>query len=114
VQPIFLQMMMIYAPARDWADLVITEMSMFPMGRYDDPVAALETWLREQRRKPSARNEIAKAIQYSLNRWTALIRSSTMAACACRTTPPSGRCVATIVAILSSVSPRTSATSTWA
>jgi phage terminase large subunit-like protein len=35
VQPIFSQMM-IYAPARNWADLVITEMSMFPMGRYDD------------------------------------------------------------------------------
>jgi transposase len=37
-------------------------------------IAALETWLREQRRKLSARNEIAKAIQYSLNRWTALTR----------------------------------------
>ena len=37
-------------------------------------VAALETWLREQRRKLSARNEIAKAIQYSLNRWSALTR----------------------------------------
>ena len=37
-------------------------------------VAALETWLREQRRKLSARNETAKAIQYSLNRWTALAR----------------------------------------
>ncbi len=37
-------------------------------------VVALETWLREQRRKLSARNEIAKAIQYSLNRWTALTR----------------------------------------
>jgi hypothetical protein len=35
-------------------------------------VAALEAWLREQRRKLSARNEVAKAIQYSLNRWTAL------------------------------------------
>jgi transposase len=37
-------------------------------------ITALETWLREQRRKLSARNEIAKAIQYSLNRWTALTR----------------------------------------
>src|SRR6266702_3024239 len=37
-------------------------------------VDALETWLREQRRKLSARNEIAKAIQYSLNRWIALTR----------------------------------------
>jgi transposase len=37
-------------------------------------VTALETWLREQRRKLSARNEIAKAIQYSLGRWSALTR----------------------------------------
>jgi transposase len=37
-------------------------------------VDALETWLREQRRKLSAQNEVAKAIQYSLNRWTALTR----------------------------------------
>ena len=37
-------------------------------------VVALESWLREQRSKLSARNEIAKAIQYSLNRWTALAR----------------------------------------
>jgi hypothetical protein len=27
---------MVYAPARDWAETVITEMSMFPTGRYDD------------------------------------------------------------------------------
>jgi transposase len=37
-------------------------------------VDALETWLREQRRKLSAKNEVAKAIQYSLNRWIALTR----------------------------------------
>jgi transposase len=37
-------------------------------------VIALESWLREQRRKLSARNEIAKAIQYSLGRWAALTR----------------------------------------
>jgi transposase len=37
-------------------------------------VLALETWLRAQRRKLSARNEVAKAIQYSLNRWTELTR----------------------------------------
>jgi predicted phage terminase large subunit-like protein len=35
VQPMFSQGM-IYAPARDWAELVITEMSMFPAGRFDD------------------------------------------------------------------------------
>jgi len=37
-------------------------------------VVALETWLREQRRKLSASNQVAKAIQYSLNRWAALTR----------------------------------------
>jgi transposase len=37
-------------------------------------VIALETWLREQRRKLSASNQVAKAIQYSLNRWPALVR----------------------------------------
>jgi predicted phage terminase large subunit-like protein len=35
VQPMFSQGM-VYAPDRDWSDLVITEMSMFPTGRYDD------------------------------------------------------------------------------
>jgi predicted phage terminase large subunit-like protein len=35
VQPIF-SGEMIYAPARDWSELVITEMSMFPVGRYKD------------------------------------------------------------------------------
>src|SRR5207253_1003095 len=37
-------------------------------------VIALESWLREQRRKLSASNQVANAIQYSLNRWTALAR----------------------------------------
>jgi len=37
-------------------------------------VVELEAWLRARRRKLSPRNEVAKAIQYSLNRWTALTR----------------------------------------
>jgi transposase len=37
-------------------------------------VLALEAWLRARRRKLSARSEIAKQIQYSLNCWTALTR----------------------------------------
>jgi transposase len=37
-------------------------------------VAALEIWLRAQRRMLSAGNDVAKAIQYSLNCWTALTR----------------------------------------
>ena len=35
-------------------------------------VIELETWLREQRAKLSSKNEIAKAIHYSLKRWRAL------------------------------------------
>ena len=37
-------------------------------------MAELETWLREQRAKLSAKNETAKAIDYSLKRWPALTR----------------------------------------
>src|SRR6202521_2638952 len=37
-------------------------------------VVALEAWLRQQRAKLSASSETAKAIAYSLNRWTGLIR----------------------------------------
>ena len=35
VQPIFSQGT-VYAPDREWAELVITEMSMFPAGRFSD------------------------------------------------------------------------------
>ena len=37
-------------------------------------VLALEAWLREQRDRVSAKSEIAKAINYSLNRWTSFTR----------------------------------------
>ncbi len=37
-------------------------------------VGELETWLRGQRAKLSSKNETAKAIDYSLKRWTALTR----------------------------------------
>jgi transposase len=37
-------------------------------------VTELETWLRKQRVKLSAKNEIAKAITYSLNQWRGLVR----------------------------------------
>ena len=35
VQPMFSQGM-IFAPNKDWAELTLTEMSIFPAGRYDD------------------------------------------------------------------------------
>jgi transposase len=37
-------------------------------------VEALEVWLREQRARVSARSDIGKAINYSLNRWASFIR----------------------------------------
>jgi hypothetical protein len=37
-------------------------------------VGALETWLRERRAKLSGKSETAKAIDYSLKRWSAFIR----------------------------------------
>jgi transposase len=37
-------------------------------------IAELKTWLRTQRAKLFAKNETAKAIDYSLKRWTALTR----------------------------------------
>lgn len=37
-------------------------------------VDALETWLREQRKKLSSKNDTAKAIDYSLKRWRAFTR----------------------------------------
>jgi predicted phage terminase large subunit-like protein len=35
VQPMFANGL-VYAPAKDWADLVITEMANFPKGKHDD------------------------------------------------------------------------------
>jgi transposase len=37
-------------------------------------VTELERWLRQQRAKLSAKNEVAKAIAYSLNQWRGLTR----------------------------------------
>jgi transposase len=37
-------------------------------------VLALEAWLRKQHDRVSAKSEIAKAINYSLNRWSSLTR----------------------------------------
>ena len=37
-------------------------------------VEALEVWLREQRARVSAKSDIAKAINYMLNRWASFVR----------------------------------------
>ncbi len=46
----------VYAPVRDWSDLVIQEMAVFPNGRYDDltdsSTMALK-WLRDSGLAPT-------------------------------------------------------------
>ena len=54
-------------------------------------ITDLASWLREQRPKLSRGNDLAKAMDYMLKRWPAFTASSTMAASACRTMPPSAR-----------------------
>ena len=49
VQPIFSQLL-VYAPDRDWADMVIDEMNTFPKGRYKDltdSTTQAMKWLRD-------------------------------------------------------------------
>lgn len=50
VQPTFSQQM-VYAPAREWSELVIDEMSVFPKGRFDDitdSATQAVKWLRDR------------------------------------------------------------------
>jgi hypothetical protein len=59
------------------------------------PVADLDAWMRAQRAKLSRGNDVAKAMDYMLKRWSVFARfSSTTVASACRTTPPSVGCAA--------------------
>jgi transposase len=37
-------------------------------------VVELETWMRQERAKPSRRNDVAKAMDYMLNRWMSFTR----------------------------------------
>jgi hypothetical protein len=57
-------------------------------------VTELGAWLRAERAKLSSKNPIAKAIQYSLKRWTAMIASSMTDGSICPTMPPSAPCAA--------------------
>jgi len=68
-------------------------------------VVDLEAWMREQRAKLSRGNDVAKAIDYMLKRWTASRASSTMAASACRTMPPNAHCAALPWAVSHGCSP---------
>ena len=48
VQPMFATGY-IYAPVKDWSDLVVNEMALFPKGRYDDATDSVTmclSWLR--------------------------------------------------------------------
>jgi hypothetical protein len=54
VQPIFSQGM-IYAPDRDWTEIVISEASMFPAGRYNDLTDSASQGHAEPSCSPSVR-----------------------------------------------------------
>jgi transposase len=57
-------------------------------------VSALETWMRTERAKLSRHSEVAKAMNYMLNRWETFTRFLQDGRICPPTTPPSGRCVA--------------------
>jgi predicted phage terminase large subunit-like protein len=57
VQPLFANGQ-IYAPARDWSDLVITEMMMFPHGRFDDLTDTASMALNYLRAVGEARTDV--------------------------------------------------------
>jgi len=56
-------------------------------------VTELEKWLRQQRAKLSAGNQVAKATAYSLNCWSGLTRFLDDGRLCVSNKPPSGRCV---------------------
>ena len=59
-------------------------------------VGELERWMLAERARLSRHADLAKAIDYMLKRWPAFTAFSTMAASACRTTPPSALCAASL------------------
>ena len=63
-----------------------------PPGLSAPLVADLEAWMREERAKLSRGNDVAKAIDYMLKRWTGSRAFSMTGASACRTMPPSEAC----------------------
>ena len=59
-------------------------------------VADLQAWMRAQRAKLARGNDVAKAMDYMLKRWSALPASSMTAASACQTMRPSVACAASL------------------
>ncbi|OWK23489.1 hypothetical protein AJ87_33460 [Rhizobium yanglingense] len=60
-------------------------------------IVDMELWMREQRAKLSRSNDQAKAFDYMLGAGAPSPASSTMAVSACRTTPPSAHCAASLL-----------------
>jgi Transposase IS66 family len=59
-------------------------------------VADLEAWMQDQRAKLSRGNDVAKAMDYMLKRWSAFTRFLDTAASACRTMRRSVACAASL------------------
>lgn len=65
---------MVFAPDKDWAEMVITEVEVFPKGRHDDLTDTVSGALRHLRdlgllqRPPEMRSEIEDAMRYENNR----------------------------------------------
>ena len=57
-------------------------------------VSDFEVWMRTERAKLSRHAEVAKAMDYMLERWTAFTRALEMAGSVWPIMPPSGRCAA--------------------
>jgi transposase len=64
----------LFAIERDINGAAIDQRRAVRAERVKPLVAELETWLAEQRARLSAKNELARAIDYSLKRWAALTR----------------------------------------
>jgi hypothetical protein len=70
---------------------------MSVIGWWSQPVIAeLEIWMRQQRALLSAKNDTAKAINYTSTAGQRSPASSTTAMSACRITPPNGPCAASL------------------
>lgn len=64
----------LFAIEREIAGAAIDRRLAVRRNRSRPLMTALEAWLREQRPRLSSKSELAKAIDYSLKRWTALTR----------------------------------------
>ena len=79
---------------RDIKGLSVTQRHASRQVRAAPLVASLERWMRGERGKLSRHADVAKAMDYMLNRWDVFTRSSMTAGFASPTMQPNGRCAA--------------------